>query len=134
MRIGLGWLEAPAYNALRIVAGFLFTLHGLQKFGFFGGRTADFPSFRGAAGVIEAIAGPLLMAGFLTVPTAFVASGEMAVAYFRQHLPQGPWPIQNGGELAALYCFLFLFISARGPGAISLDAMMRRKKPSAARG
>jgi putative oxidoreductase len=61
------------------------------------------------------------MIGFLTVPTAFIASGEMAAAYFMSHQPRGGWPIQNGGELAALYCFLFLFVATRGAGRLSLD-------------
>jgi putative oxidoreductase len=83
-------------------------------------------SLRGAAGVIELVGGLFILIGFLTVPTAFIASGEMAAAYFIAHQPRGPWPIQNGGELAALYCFLFLFVASRGPGRWSVDGGKRR--------
>jgi putative oxidoreductase len=122
------WLESPAYNALRIVAGFCFLLHGLQKFGLLGGRVAETMTMRGLAGYIEVIGGPLLMFGLFTVPTAFICSGEMAVAYFMSHLPRGFWPTQNGGEAAALFCFIFLYVSARGPGSLSMDALFRRKR------
>ena len=124
----LGRLESLAYNALRIVAGLLFLFHGLSKFGFYGGNAADLMTRRGAAAVIETIGGPLIMVGLFTVPTAFIASGEMAFAYFLSHYPKGFWPIQNGGEPAALFCFIFLFVSMRGSGSLSLDAIPRRKK------
>jgi len=105
-----------AYALFRIVFGFVFTLHGLQKiFGLFGGRATGDP-LPFAAGVIEAFAGGLLAAGVFVRPAAFVASGEMAVAYFMSHAPRGFWPIENGGELAALYSFAFLYMSARGAG------------------
>jgi putative oxidoreductase len=110
------------YALMRIVFGFLFIFHGLQKiFGMFGGRTAEIVSLRGLAGVIEIVAGALIMAGLYTRPAAFIASGQMAVAYFMSHQPGGLWPIQNRGELAALYCFAFLYIAARGKGALGLD-------------
>jgi putative oxidoreductase len=116
----------PLYAVLRIVAGLLFAQHGAQKlFGVLGGQRVDDPLMI-AAGVIELGGGLLIALGLLTVPAAFIASGEMAVAYFKAHLPQGFWPIENGGELAALYCFLFLFIAARGPGIWSLDRAFRR--------
>lgn len=110
------------YALMRIVFGFLFIFHGLQKiFGLFGGRTAELLSLRGLAGAIEIVAGALIMAGLFTRPAAFIASGQMAFAYFMSHQPAGFWPIQNRGELAALYCFAFLYIAARGKGAWGLD-------------
>lgn len=114
---------APFFYALmRIVFGFLWVFHGLQKtFGMFGGRTAELASLRGVAGIIEIVAGTLVMVGLFTRPAAFIASGQMAVAYFTRHQPAGLWPIQNQGELAALYCFTFLYIAARGPGPVSAD-------------
>jgi putative oxidoreductase len=75
----------------------------------------------GLAAVIEAVGGALIMVGFMTSPVAFLASGEMAYAYFTAHQPQGTWPIQNQGELAALYAFIFLYISTRGAGVLSVD-------------
>jgi putative oxidoreductase len=74
----------------------------------------------GLAGIIEFFGGLCIAFGFLTPYVAFIASGEMAVAYFRQHAPRGFWPIQNDGELAVLYCFLFLFIAAQGAGRWSV--------------
>jgi putative oxidoreductase len=79
-----------------------------------------------AAGVIELVGGVLIVVGFFAAPAAFVASGQMAVAYFMIHFPQGPWPIQNGGELAVVYCFLFLYVAARGSGTWSLGRRLRR--------
>jgi putative oxidoreductase len=120
-------LEPYSYFALRIVAGFLFFFHGLQKFGVLGGQAVSLNSLPGAAALIETVAGPLIMVGFLTVPTAFIVSGEMAFAYFLAHQPKARWPIENGGELAALYCFLFLFIATRGAGIWSVDGGGRLK-------
>ena len=121
--------EPQAYAVMRMVFGFLFLFHGLQKmFGMFGGRSAELSTLRGIAGLIEVIAGPLIMFGFLTVPTALMCSGQMAVAYFLSHQPRGFWPIQNGGELAALYCFAFLYIATRGAGILSLDAARSAEK------
>jgi putative oxidoreductase len=114
-------IEPYAYFALRVVAAFLFLFHGLQKFGLLGGQAVPMMSLIGLATLIETIGGIFLMVGFLTVPTAFIASGEMAVAYFLAHQPRAAWPIQNGGEPAVLYCFLFLFIASRGPGRWSID-------------
>lgn len=124
---------APQLYALfRIVAGFLFMLHGAQKilgmFGGMGGGTAPMLSLPWFAGIIELVGGTLVMIGLFTRPAAFVASGEMAVAYFMVHQPQGGWPIQNQGELAALYCFAFLYIAARGAGLWSADGAMRRSR------
>jgi putative oxidoreductase len=114
-------LVEPAYALLRIVAGFLFAFHGAQKlFGAFGGTVAPFGSLRWTAGAIELVGGLLIMLGLFAAIAAFIASGEMAVAYFMSHQPQGVWPIQNRGELAALYCFVFLFIAMKGAGIWSL--------------
>jgi putative oxidoreductase len=111
----LGRFAPHLYGILRIVAGLLFAFHGAQKlFGLFGGRQVTLMSQFGAAGAIELVGGLLIALGVLTSLAAFIASGEMAAAYFIAHWPQGPIPIQNGGELAVLYCFLFLYIAARG--------------------
>ena len=118
--------EPYAYALLRIVAGFLFLFHGLQKFGFLGGQAVPLASLFGAAAVIEAAGGLLIMIGLFTTPVAFLCSGEMAYAYFTAHQPRGTWPIQNGGELAALYAFIFLYISTRGGGMLSADGGGRR--------
>jgi putative oxidoreductase len=114
---------APQVYALfRIVAGFLFMFHGLQKIlGMFGGHVMPTGSLPWIAGVIEITGGVLVMIGLLTRIVAFICSGEMAAAYFIAHQPKGTWPIENGGELAALYCFAFLFIATRGAGIWSVD-------------
>jgi putative oxidoreductase len=114
--------RAAIYAALRIVAGLLFALHGLQKlFGLFG-MPAPVPlaSQMGVAGLIETIGGLCIALGFYASPVAFLAAGQMAWAYFQAHAPRGMWPISNGGELAALYCWLFLYIAATGSGRWSL--------------
>ena len=113
--------EPFAYAFLRIVAGLLFMFHGLQKFGLLGGQMVPLASLVGAAAVIETVGGLLIMIGFRAGPVAFICSGEMAYAYFTAHQPRGTWPIQNGGELAALYSFIFLFIATRGGGTMSAD-------------
>ena len=94
-------------------------------FGLFGGNQAALLSRLWTAGVIESIAGPLIALGLFTSPVAFLVSGEMAFAYFLAHFPRGRWPIENWGELAVLYCFLFLYISTRGGGRLSLDSLRR---------
>ena len=128
MFVVLRKFEPYAYVAVRIVAGALFVFHGLQKLaGMFGGQQAELLSRTGAAGVIEAAGGVLIAVGGWTVPIAFIASGEMAFAYYLAHHPRGVWPIQNGGELALLYCALFLYVATRGPGILSLDGLMRRR-------
>lgn len=122
-------LDNYAYAAMRIVTGFLFLFHGLQKlFGMFGGQVVELASLRGAAGIIELLGGMLVMIGLFTPIAAFICSGEMAVAYFMAHQPRGTWPIQNAGELAALYCFVFLYIAARGAGPLSIDRLWRGRK------
>lgn len=120
--------EGYAYAAFRIVVGLLFLFHGLQKlFGLYGGQVVPMGSLFWLAGVIELAGGLLVMIGLFTTIAAFVSSGEMAVAYFMAHFPKAFWPIQNQGELAALYCFAFLFIAARGGGPLSVDRILRRK-------
>ena len=84
-------------------------------------------SMFGAAGVIETVCGLLIMTGFLVRPAAFLASGEMAAAYFIAHFPQSPLPIVNMGERAAMFCFAFLYMSARGAGIWSVDGLMGKK-------
>jgi putative oxidoreductase len=121
-------LQPYALSLLRLVAGFTFAAHGLQKiFGMFGGKGVAIASLPGLAGMLELCGGVLIAAGLFTRPVAFVLCGEMAFAYFMQHGPRGFWPIRNGGELAVLYCFIFLFLWAAGPGPLSLDRLIRRK-------
>jgi putative oxidoreductase len=114
------------YAVMRIVAGFLFLWHGIQKlFGFPSGMPADVPAFIiYIAGPIELLGGTLIMIGLFTRWAAFIASGQMAFAYWIGHGTHALLPIQNNGELAALYCFVFLFISARGGGIWSMDALI----------
>jgi putative oxidoreductase len=117
---------------LRIVAGYLFLMHGLEKFfGIGGGRIdRDISTIRGLAGLLENVGGPLIMLGLFTRPTAFILSGEMAVAYFRNWAPRGFWSsfAQPGMEASILFCYLFLFFWAAGPGAWSLDGLWRRRR------
>jgi putative oxidoreductase len=104
-----------AYQLMRIVVGVLFAFHGAQKmFGVFGLQRVPLVSQLGAASIIELVGGLLVAAGVAVTPVAFICSGEMAIAYFQMHFPKGMLPIQNGGELAVLYCFVFLYISTRG--------------------
>ena len=116
-----------AYAAMRIIFGLLFLCHGLQKaFGLFGGvKGAAVPllSLLGIAGLIELVTGALIAVGFAAGTAAFIASGQMAVAYFAGHFPAGSWPIQNNGELPVLYCFVFLYIATHGPGIWSVDSI-----------
>lgn len=124
----LGKFDGIIYSAFRAVAGFLFMQHGIQKiFGGLGGTMAQsYASMMGLAGFIELIAGILIMAGLFTSIAAFLSSGLMAAAYFLAHAPKGFWPVLNGGELAALFCFAFLYMAARGDGTISLGRTIRR--------
>ena len=129
----LGSYEGALFALLRIVAGFLFFSHGIQKlFGALGGfppgqgRAVDLFSKYGLAGIIETVSGLLILVGLFGSLAAFIASGEMAVAYFTVHQPRGGLPIQNGGELAVLFCFIFLYIAARGSGRFSLAEGMGR--------
>jgi putative oxidoreductase len=125
----LGRYSEIAYTLLRIVAGLMFVCHGTQKlFGFPPSEqgTVKLASIMGLAGVIELVGGLMIALGLFAGLAAFIASGEMAVAYFRVHAPQDFWPLMNDGELAALYCFLFLYIATRGSGRYALDASLRR--------
>lgn len=113
-----------ALAALRIASGLLLLQHGTAKlFGFPGGdrATIDLNTLIGWSGPIELAGGLLLIAGLFTRPAAFILSGFMAAAYFLAHAPKGLFPLLNGGELAALYCFAFLYISVAGPGMFALD-------------
>ena len=124
----LGGYTAHAYALLRIVIGLLFFCHGGQKvFGWFGGingkgGAAQLSSLFGAAGAMELIFGALIVIGLFAAYAAFIGSGEMAVAYFTAHFPNGFWPLENGGELAVLYCFSLLYMATKGSGIWSLDA------------
>jgi putative oxidoreductase len=122
----LGRYEPQTWALFRIVAAFLYACHGAQKlFGVLDGHTVYGKPLMVTAGVIEFGGGVLITLGLLTTPAAFIASGEMAVAYFKAHLPNGFWPILNRGELSALYCFAFLAIAARGAGIWSVDSKLR---------
>ena len=117
------------YAILRILAGLMFAMHGCQKLFGWPGVKAAMPvaSLMGVAGLVEFIGGVMIAFGLLASYAAFIASGEMATAYFRVHAPQSALPILNQGELAVLYCFLFLYLSAQGSGLWSIDAITRRK-------
>lgn len=123
----LGRFAPYLYALLRIMAGFLFFQHGLPKlFGGFGRPApAELFSQMGLAGLIEVIGGALISIGLFTSPVAFIASGEVAWAYFQAHAPRGFWPVSNGGELAALYCFVFLYFAAMGSGKLSVDSVRK---------
>ena len=121
---------------LRIVAGLLFVLHGTQKLFGFPAPMDPQPgllTLMGLAGLIEFVGGLLFSVGLFTRPVAFVLAGEMAVAYFMAHAPQGFWPILNQGELAVLYCFIFLHFAATGPGEWSIDHELERHTPQKTR-
>ena len=132
-------MEAPlqrysgvVYALMRLIVGLLFACHGAQKlFGALGGipgvpgGRAQLASLVGAAGIIEFFGGLLIALGLFAGWAAFVASGTMAVAYFMAHAPGGFWPILNHGEPAVVYCFVFLYVSSRGSGSWSLDALRR---------
>ena len=116
-------------SVLRIISGLLFLAHGTQKFlSFPAGEAAGFGwtfSHPGAyAGLIELVTGALIALGLFTRPSAFLASGTMAAAYFMGHAPQNFWPVNNGGDAAILYCFVFLYFVFSGPGPLSVDAKL----------
>jgi putative oxidoreductase len=129
------WLsrwQPQILGLLRIVTGLLFLEHGLSKF--FGfpvpfPMPGPLPPLLVAAGVIECAAGVLVTLGLFTRLAAFIAAGEMAVAYWMQHFPQGFWPIANKGEAAILFCFVFLYLAAAGAGAWSVDAARAKAAP-----
>jgi len=128
------WLTwAPQLQSLlRIVAAFIFIPSGTMKLFAFpmgmppDGSTAKLMSQIGIGGILEVFGGGLILIGLFTRPVAFILSGEMAVAYFQFHQPQGFWPIVNGGTDAVLYCFVWLYFSAAGAGPWSLDAMRKK--------
>jgi putative oxidoreductase len=128
---GSGALKSATHTLLRVAAGLLFLQHGLQKiFGMFGGvppSGAPVPLWSqfGAAGVIEIVGGVLIAAGLFVRPVAALLVIEMLVGYVQVHLPQGGWPIQNGGELALLYAVIFAYFTVHGGGAYSLDAQLQ---------
>jgi putative oxidoreductase len=121
--------NAQAYALMRIVAGFLFLWHGMQKlFGIPSAMPAGVPGYIiYGAGPIELVGGILIMIGLFTRWSAFLASGLMAFAYWIAHGTKAVLPLQNGGELAALYCFVFLYISTKGGGIWSVDGARNRK-------
>jgi len=125
------------YFLLRVVSGFLFfQTGGLILFGWFGGMPGQsspppLMSQTGIGGVLEFFGGITIMLGLFTRPFAFVLSGMMAVAYWQFHAPQGGWPVQNQGMPAVLFCFIFLYMAARGGGSWSLDALISRKREGA---
>ncbi|MEJ7625053.1 MAG: DoxX family protein [Pyrinomonadaceae bacterium] len=126
----LGRYSIYVYAILRIVSGFVFMLHGAQKFFGYppapaggGGGALDALMTLGAG--IELVGGLLIMIGLFASIAAFISSGMMAVAYFMAHQPQGMWPPTNGGDAAVLYCFIFLYIAARGSGVWSVDSLFR---------
>ena len=128
-------LREFTHIALRIVAGFLFSLHGAQKlFGVLGRDAVDsLMSQMGIAGILEFFGGLLILVGLFTRPVAFLVAGQMAFAYFIVHAPQGFWPVGsggagNGGELAAFYCFTWLFFFAHGAGKLSVDGWLASRK------
>jgi putative oxidoreductase len=130
------WTET-LLSILRIVAALLFMQHGTQKLFSFPPSGSAVPSApftwlsqTGVAGVLEFFGGLLLLLGIFTRPVAFILAGEMAVAYFKSHAPRAFFPILNRGELAALFCFVFLYFSAAGGGSWSLDALLRRRRTS----
>jgi putative oxidoreductase len=113
------------------MSGLLFLQHGTTKYLSLPATKISGASpltLSGAAGMIELVGGVLIVIGLFTRPAAFVASGTMAFAYFLAHLPRGFFPLQNGGELAALYCFVFLFLAAAGGGAWSVDQVLAKTK------
>lgn len=117
-------------SVLRIVAGLIFLAHGTQKIlGFPASQmNPQVFSLSWTAGIIELITGTLLILGLFTRPAAFIASGQMAVAYWMVHAPNSPFPVLNGGDAAILYCFVFLYLVFAGPGPLSLDAAMGKDR------
>jgi len=123
----LGRFSNLFYALLRIVAGVLFACHGAQKlFGVLGGQKQE--GLLQVAGVVEFVGGILIAVGLFAGFAAFIACGEMAVAYFKQHAPGGFWPIINKGELAVVFCFVFLYVASRGSGILSIDSLIGRAR------
>jgi putative oxidoreductase len=121
--------SAAALTLLRVGAGALFMLHGLQKlFGYFGGEQVPLASQLGVAGILELAGGALLVLGLLTRPVAAILTLEMLAALVIAHLPRGWSPLQNGGELPMLYALIFIYFAARGAGPYSIDAGLSRAR------
>jgi putative oxidoreductase len=128
MHSWLGKYSEIFYSILRVVSGGLFACHGAQKlFGLLGAQGAVSEHLMIVAGIIEFFGGLLILLGFGAAYAGFIASGQMAVAYFKVHAPQEFWPIENNGELAALYCFIFLYIAFKGSGSLSIDRLIRKR-------
>ncbi len=122
----LGRYTDQLFAVTRMVFGFLFMFRGAQKlFGWFNGHVTEQLIFQ-LAGLIEFGGGFLILVGFLASWAAFIASGEMAVAYFWKHQPHGAWPVLNDGEMSVLFCFFYLYVAAHGSGTWSVDARRRR--------
>jgi putative oxidoreductase len=125
-------LWAPkALSVLRIVTGLLFLEHGTQKLLSFPPSEHAFPplfSLMGIQGALELVGGFLIVIGLLTRPVAFILAGDMAVAYFMAHAPKGFFPTQNGGQLAILFCFVFLYLVFAGGGEWNVDARIARRR------
>ena len=125
----LGRHSELLYALMRIVVGLLFACHGAQKlFGALGGQRQLSNPLLLTAGIIEFFGGGLVSIGLRAGGAAFLASGLMAVAYFMAHAPGGFWPIVNKGELAVVYCFVFLYIASRGSGRLSVDGRARKRR------
>ncbi|HZN53869.1 MAG TPA: DoxX family protein [Candidatus Polarisedimenticolaceae bacterium] len=123
----LGRYSDAIYAVMRVVLGFLFACHGAQKlFGALGGQAQLSSPKMLTAGVIELVGGALIAIGLWAGTAAFLASGEMAAAYFIAHAPGGFWPILNRGELSAVYSFIFLYIASRGSGRYSVEAALTK--------
>ncbi len=117
-------------SLLRVASGAAFLAHGTMKWLNFparGGAAPELMSLSGAAGVIELVGGALIVLGLFTRPAAFICSGTMAFAYFIAHAPRSFFPVQNGGDAALLFCFVFFYLVFAGPGPWSLDAIVRKK-------
>jgi putative oxidoreductase len=126
-----GRWAGEALSLLRIVAALIFLMHGSSKLIGFPSSEMPMPpagSLLWVGGILELVGGLLLLIGLLSRPVAFILSGEMAVAYWMFHAPQSTFPLQNGGDAAILYCFVFLLIAAAGPGPWSIDAAISRKR------
>jgi putative oxidoreductase len=125
----LGKYSEVFYALLRVVAGLLFACHGAQKlFGALGGQSQLGNPLMVTAGIIEFFGGGLVALGLFAGAAAFIMSGMMAVAYFMAHAPGGFWPIVNRGELAVLYCFVFLYIASRGSGRLSVEGLAGKRR------
>jgi putative oxidoreductase len=133
MNAMIGRFAPQLFAVLLIVAGLMFAMHGTQKlFGWPGGKEPAGAAMMKVAGAIELVGGLLIAIGLFTGIAAFLCAGLMAAAYFMAHARQNFWPVLNQGELAALYCFLFLYIAAHGAGMWSVDAARNRGTASTA--